>query len=112
MKWLLGIVVVSAVLALPAVAAAYEGWHWTVPTAQQTIKRQGIEWSNQSGRDVVTRAQCVGIGVPWEDDGVVRFARFRCLVNAINPDGLKERYFARIVVTGKHSFVARFLGFV
>jgi hypothetical protein len=112
MKRVLVVLALITALALPAAAGAYEGWHWTVPAAQQELKRQGIGWSNQNGRDLVKKAQCVGIGVPWEDGGVVRFARFRCLVSAINPDGVNERYYARIVVTGKHKFVARFLRFV
>jgi hypothetical protein len=112
MKRLLIVAVLVAALAVPAVASAYEGWHWTVNSAQQTVERQGIAWSNQNGRDIVTNAKCVGIGVSWEDGGVVRFARFRCLVDAINPAGENERYFARIAVTGKNAFVATFLRFV
>lgn len=112
MKRVIVVVALVAAMALPAVASGYEGWHWTVRSAQQELKRQGIAWSNQNGRDLVKRAQCVGIGVPWEDGGVVRFARFRCLISAINPNGENERYYARIVVKGKHAFVARFLRFV
>jgi hypothetical protein len=109
-----GIVVLALVAAmvLPATAGAYEGWHWTVTAAQKELKQQGIGWSNQNGRDIVRKAQCVGIGVPWEEGGVVRWARFRCLVSAINPNGENERYYARIIVKGKHKFVARFLRFV
>ncbi len=88
MKRLLVVLSLVAVLALPAVAGAFEGWHWTVQSAQQELKQQGITWSNQNGRDLVKKAQCVGIGEPWEQDGVVRFARFRCLITAINPDGV------------------------
>jgi hypothetical protein len=112
MKRLLVVAALVAALAVPAVASAYEGWHWTVSSAQQTIERQGIGWSNQNGRDLVNKAKCVGIGVSWEDGGVVRFARFRCLIDAINPKGEHERYYARIAVTGKHSFSATFLRFV
>ena len=112
MKRLLVVAALVAALAVPAVASAYAGWHWTVGSAQQTIERQGIGWVNQNGRDLVTNAKCAGIGVSWEDDGVVRFARFRCLVDAINPKGESERYYVRVKVTGKHSFSARFLRFV
>jgi hypothetical protein len=112
MKRVVVVLTLVAALALPAVAGAYEGWHWTVPAAQKELKRQGITWSNQNGRDLVRKAQCVGIGVPWEDGGVVRFARFRCLVNAINPEGQNERYYVRVVVKGKHAFTVRFLRFV
>jgi hypothetical protein len=112
MKRLLVVGALVAALAAPAVASAYTGWHWTVKSAQQTLERQGIGWSNQNGRDLVTNAKCVGIGVSWEDGGVVRFARFRCLVDAINPQGENERYYVRIKVTGKHSFSATFLRFV
>lgn len=111
MKRVVVVLALVAAMALPAVAGAYEGWHWTVGAAQKELKRQGIAWSNQNGRDIVRKAQCVGIGVPWEDGGIVRFARFRCLISAINPQE-NERYYARIVVKGKHAFVARFLRYV
>lgn len=109
MKRVLLVATLVAALALPAVASAYEGWHWTVRSAEQTLRQQGIGWSNQNGRDLVRKAKCVGIGVPWDDGGVVRWARFRCLVWAINPEGENERYYVRIKVTGKNSFVAKFL---
>lgn len=112
MKRVVVVLALVAAMALPAVAGAYVGWHWTVSSAQKELKRQGIAWSNQNGRDLVRKARCVGIGVPWEDGGVVRFARFRCLVTAINPNGETERYYARIVVKGKHKFTARFLRYV
>jgi hypothetical protein len=112
MKRVLVVAVLVAAFAVPAVASAYEGWHWSVNSAQQTLERQGIGWSNQNGRDIVNKAKCVGIGVAWEDGGVVRFARFRCLVSAVNPAGENERYYVRVKVTGKHSFSATFLRFV
>ena len=112
MKRLLVVGALVAALAAPAVASAFTGWHWTVSSAQRTLERQGIGWSNQSGRDLVTNAKCAGIGVSWEDGGVVRFARFRCLVDAINPQGESERYYVRVKVTGKRSFSTTFLRFV
>lgn len=112
MKRALVVALLIGALTVPAAANAYEGWHWTVSFAQKTLKRQGIGWSNQNGRDIVKKARCIGIGQPWESDGVVRFARFRCLVDAINPEGVHERYYVRIAVTGKTSFRAKFLRFV
>ena len=99
-------------MVVPTAAQAYEGWHWTVKFAQQTLKRQGVGFSNQNGRDLVTKALCIGLGQEWEDGGSILYARFRCLVNAITPDGEKQRYYIRIAVTGKNKFrVTKFLGY-
>jgi hypothetical protein len=104
--------VLVAALMAPAVAQAFEGWHWTVKFAQQSLKRQGVAFSNQNGRDLVTKALCIGIGQVWENEGEILYARFRCLVNAITPKGEKQRYYIRIAVTGKNTFrVQKFLGY-
>jgi hypothetical protein len=109
MKRLVALVAVAAVLAAPAGAAAYTGWHWSTAEAERALVRVGLNWTN-TGKDAVQRAKCFGIGEPFISDGRVLWARMNCKVWAIElASGEKDRYWIRFIVKGKNKWDYKFL---
>lgn len=91
-RGLIALIVTAFVLLVGGSAAAHPGpWHWPIAKAQNTLKRQGIEW-NDGSRSTVTAAHCVGFGRSIRRNRVRMFKHFTCHLQSLEDDAFTVRF--------------------
>ena len=101
-------IVVAAALGTAKTADAHTtSWFWAPKTAVNTLFDDGLDWTD--GHDWMDFAECRGRGTSLRlGGGKLGFKHFTCHIRSED----NETYVVNFHVTGKFSYVVRFVRFV
>jgi hypothetical protein len=97
-------VAAAAILVPVTSASAGTFWTWTPSYTASQVVGSTLTWTNDAP-DLVTYAQCRGIGKPYRSAAGPQFHRHNCYVETADA----EQYVIRVVAKGEHTFKYRFL---
>jgi hypothetical protein len=104
-KVLIATAVAAAAILVPITSAsAGTYWTWTPSYTANQVAGSTLTWADDAP-DLVTYAQCRGIGRPHRSEAGPQFHRHNCYVETAD----NESFVIRVIANGEYNFKYRFL---